>query len=57
MAALQFDSHCQSSRPYPYRYYVKVLEAISYCQPVEDYEALLPWNIQLFQTKRHELLM
>ena len=31
----------------PYRYYVKVLEAIPYCQTVEDYEALLPWNIDL----------
>ncbi|WP_238151980.1 transposase domain-containing protein [Microbulbifer sp. A4B17] len=31
----------------PYRYYVKVLEAIPSCQCVEDYEALLPWNIQL----------
>ena len=31
----------------PYRYYVKVLEAIPYCETVEDYEALLPWNINL----------
>ena len=31
----------------PYKYYVKVLEAIPHCQTVEDYEALLPWNIKL----------
>ncbi len=31
----------------PYHYYVKILEAIPHCQSVEDYEALLPWNIQL----------
>ncbi|MFA0813778.1 hypothetical protein [Microbulbifer epialgicus] len=26
---------------------MKVLGAIPHCQPVADYEALLPWNIQL----------
>ena len=31
----------------PYRFYVKVMEAIPHCQTVEDYEALLPWNINL----------
>jgi transposase len=31
----------------PYRYYVKVLEQIPYCETLEDYEALLPWNIAL----------
>jgi len=31
----------------PYRYYVKVLEAIPHCETVEDYEALLPWSINL----------
>ncbi|WP_299589514.1 IS66 family transposase [uncultured Microbulbifer sp.] len=31
----------------PYRYYVEVLKQIPHCQSVEDYEALLPWNIQL----------
>ena len=31
----------------PYRYYVKLLKAIPHCQTVEDYEALLPWNINL----------
>ena len=30
-----------------YRYYVKVLEQIPHCETVEDYESLLPWNIQL----------
>ena len=31
----------------PYRYYVAVLNALPHCQQVEDYEALLPWNIDL----------
>ncbi len=31
----------------PYRYYVKVLEQIPCCETLEDYEALLPWNIVL----------
>lgn len=31
----------------PYRYYVQLLKAIPYCQTVEDYEALLPWNINI----------
>jgi transposase len=31
----------------PYRYYVKILEAIPHCETIEDYEALLPWNIEL----------
>jgi transposase len=31
----------------PYRYYVEVLEKIPYCETLKDYEALLPWNIEL----------
>jgi len=31
----------------PYRYYVEVLERLPHCAKVEDYEALLPWNIRL----------
>lgn len=31
----------------PYRYYQRILESIPHCQTVEDYEALLPWNIDL----------
>jgi transposase len=31
----------------PYHYYVEILEKLPYCETVEDYEALLPWNIQL----------
>ena len=31
----------------PYRYYVELFKAIPYCKTVEDYEALLPWNIRL----------
>ena len=30
-----------------YRYYVEILKAIPHCHTVEDYEVLLPWNIQL----------
>ena len=29
----------------PYHYYVKLLKSIPYCRSVEDYEKLLPWNI------------
>ena len=31
----------------PYRYYVEILNAVPHCLTVEDYETLLPWNIQL----------
>lgn len=31
----------------PYHYYVKVLKSLPYCSVVEDYEKLLPWNIQM----------
>ena len=31
----------------PYRYYVAILKAIPHCNTVQDYEALLPWNIGL----------
>lgn len=33
----------------PYRYYVTLLSQIPHCQCVEDYEALLPWNMKLEQ--------
>lgn len=29
----------------PYHYYVELLNSIPYCRSVEDYEKLLPWNI------------
>lgn len=29
----------------PYQYYVDIMKAIPYCKTVEDYEAVLPWNI------------
>ncbi len=29
----------------PYHYYVKLLKSIPHCRSVEDYEKLLPWNI------------
>lgn len=35
----------------PYHYYVKLLKRLPYCQSVEDYEALLPWRIQLDYAK------
>jgi transposase len=31
----------------PYHYYVNILKALPQCVSVEDYEKLLPWNIQL----------
>lgn len=31
----------------PYGYYVKIFECLPYCSSLEDYEALLPWNINL----------
>ena len=31
----------------PYQYYVEIMKAIPYCETAEDYEALLPWNIDL----------
>ncbi len=30
----------------PYHYYVKVLKSLPHCKSVEDYEKLLPWNIE-----------
>ena len=31
----------------PYKYDVDIRKAIPYCEKAEDYEALLPWNIDL----------
>jgi transposase len=31
----------------PYKYYVAIMKKIPHCKTVEDYEALLPWNIIL----------
>jgi len=36
----------------PYHYYVKLLKSIPYCKSIEDYEQLLPWNIQLDYAKK-----
>ena len=33
------------------RYIKAVLNALPLCQTVEDYEALLPWNINLSEAK------
>jgi len=35
----------------PYHYYVKLLKKIPHCKTVEDYEKLLPWNIELDYAK------
>jgi len=39
----------------PYRYYESILKAIPHCESVDDYEALLPWNIQLAKVGSLEL--
>ena len=31
----------------PYRYYVAILKRIPHCETVDDFDALLPWNIKL----------
>ena len=31
----------------PYAYYIEIFKKIPYCQTLEDYEKLLPWNIEL----------
>ena len=31
----------------PYNYYVKIMKSIPHCQTIEDYEALLPWNVDI----------
>lgn len=31
----------------PYHYYVHIMQRIPHCQTIEDYEALLPWNVNL----------
>ena len=31
----------------PYRYVVNIIKAIPHCEKAEDYQALLPWNIDL----------
>ena len=39
----------------PYKYYVAILECIPHCQTVEDYEALLPWNIELKRIRENKI--
>ena len=34
----------------PYHYYVHIMKRIPHCKTVEDYEALLPWNVTLMKT-------
>jgi transposase len=36
----------------PYEYYVTLLKRIPYCQTIEDYEQLLPWNIHIGSAKK-----
>lgn len=31
----------------PYRYFLRILEAVPHCQSVEDFETLLPWNLSV----------
>ena len=40
----------RSAKPHkidPYQYYVEIMKAVPHCETAEDYEALLPWNIDL----------
>lgn len=37
----------------PYHYYVKLLKSIPHCKSVEDYEKLLPWNINLDYVRKN----
>jgi len=39
----------------PYKYYVAIMEKIPYCQTVEDYEKLLPWNIGINKVYREKI--
>ncbi len=34
-----------------YSYYVKIFDSLPYCKTLEDYESLLPWNINLPKVK------
>ena len=38
----------------PYQYYVEVMKAIPHCEKAEDYEALLPWNIDLVKVTKKD---
>lgn len=35
----------------PYHYYIRLLKSLPHCKTVEDYEKLLPWNIELDYAK------
>ena len=37
----------------PYKYYEYILDKLPYCETVEDYEALLPWNLNKDALKKH----
>lgn len=39
----------------PYHYYVHLLKALPLCKSVEDYEKLLPWNLQIALAQNHQL--
>ncbi|MGJ3495505.1 IS66 family transposase [Piscirickettsia salmonis] len=39
----------------PYQYYVHILKKIPHCTSVEDYEALLPWNVKGVVPSRMEM--
>ena len=36
----------------PYQYYVHILNQLPYCKTVEDYEALLPWEVNINAEKK-----
>jgi transposase len=37
----------------PYHYYVEILKKTPHCKTVEDYEALLPWNLKVQSNNNH----
>ena len=42
-----------------YQYYLEITKAVPHCKKAEDYEALLPWNIDLVKvtTKDQQLTL
>ena len=37
----------------PYQHCVEIMKGVLHCEKAEDYEALLPWNIDLAKVTRN----